>query len=519
VYSNELLLTITKLKPLITRKLGVSWSDLLRILQTIIRKVKAQEYTRHTIDSIPDGEWLYPTDKGVPYSNPADIVVAIRRLDCEITFDEWTETVFIEHGHRPKQPMEEADVYRFFWPKISDTFGFIAKKEHLEDAIELTAKERVFNSRIQFLDPFEARYDPQFDWVGTFITILDCADDAYNREVVHMLPIGIVQRNYYPGCILGRMITLISKQRLGKSTFCQILAGNRDYKGEKWFTRKNVYVASDVTRAAALRGKAVHEFAERAKISKIDPEALKSDITSTIEVHRPLFKPYVVERPRWFDSICTTNKRQYNYDIENMRDYGIDVAVNGQKIKNDLFLAEFDRIFGAVVWHVKHGMSGAPDPTVADEARRRQEDRVVESNLRHILTVSLALGHIREDRLPHYGMDIKEQKGGDGNIVTRRYSITYPKMLQYVSKYVQYHCLKVPVITDAVIKDELEHVDVLSFKWTGGSRQYIFGHQDRCYSIQFVGFEAVRESYRFVQRTLAEDEFFILGIDDYRRRF
>ena len=291
VYSNKLLLTITKLKPLITKKLGVSWSDLLQILKTIIRKVRAEQYTKHTIDSVPDGEWLYPTDKGVPYSNPADIVVAIRRLDCEITFDEWTETVFIEHGNCPKRPMEEAEVYRFFWPKISDTFGFITKREHLEDAIELVAKGNVFNSRHQFLDPFEARYDPQFDWIGSLITILDCVDDAYNREVVRMLPIGIVQRNYSPGCILGRMITLISKQRLGKSTFCQILAGNRDYKSEKWFTRKNIYVASDVTRAAALRGKAVHEFAERAKISKIDQEALKSDITSTIEVHRPLFKP------------------------------------------------------------------------------------------------------------------------------------------------------------------------------------------------------------------------------------
>jgi predicted P-loop ATPase len=173
-----------------------------------------------------------------------------------------------------------------------------------------------------------------------------------------MLPVGIVQRNYYPGCILARMITLISRQRLGKSTLCQILAGNRDFGSEKWFTRKNIYVASDVTRAAALRGKAVHEYPERAKSSKIDLEAFKSDISSTIEVHRPLFKPYVIERPRWFDSICTTNKKQYNYDTENMRDFGIDVAITGQRIKNDLFLKEFERIFGAVVWHVKRGMSG-----------------------------------------------------------------------------------------------------------------------------------------------------------------
>jgi hypothetical protein len=59
--------------------------------------------------------------------------------------------------------------------------------------------------------------------------------------------------------------------------------------------------------------------------------------------------------------------------IRNMRDFGIDVAITGQRIKNDLFLKEFERIFGAVVWHVKRGMSGAPDPRIIDEAKHRQE--------------------------------------------------------------------------------------------------------------------------------------------------
>jgi hypothetical protein len=520
IYTNALLLTISKLKPLITKKLNVRWTDVQQILNKITKRVHDQQYTKYTIDNVPDGEWLYPANKsGVPHSNPADIVVSIRRLDCEITFDEWTETVFVEYGNYPKRPMEEAEVYAYFWPRISDTFGFVAKRDHLEDAIAFIAKKNVFNSRIQFLDAFEAHYDPAFDWISTLITILDCVDDNYNREVARMLPIGIVQRNYYPGCILARMITLISRQRLGKSTFCQILAGNRDFKSEKWFTRKNIYVASDVTRAAALRGKAVHEYAERAKSSKVDLEAFKSDISSTIEVHRPLFKSYVVERPRWFDSICTTNKKQYNYDTENMRDFGIDVAINGQRIKNDLFLNEYERIFGAVVWNVKHGMSGAPDPRIIDEAKRRQEDRVVESPLRHILNVALALGHIRQDRLKIYGMDVKEEKDGDGNVVTRRYSITYAKMLLYASKYIAYHKLKVSFVTDSIIRDEMEHVRVMDVPWTAGSRQYFFGVQNRCFSIKFLGKDQMKEALQFAMDIIDQDEFFVTCIDDDRRKF
>jgi hypothetical protein len=268
-----------------------------------------------------------------------------------------------------------------------------------------------------------------------------------------------------------------------------------------------------------MRGKAVHEYAERAKSTKIDLEAFKSDISSTLEVHRPLFKPYVIERPRWFDSICTTNKKQYNYDTENMRDFGIDVAIIGLRIKNDLFLKEFNRIFGAVVWLVKRGMSGAPDPKIIEEAKLRQEDRVVENPLRHVLNVSLALGHIRKDRLRYYGMDIKEEKDGDGNIITRRYSINYPKMLLYASRYIHYHKLKVPVVTDAVIKDEIEHVRVINLLWTVGTRQSIFGHQDRCFSIKFTGSEQMRAAHQLAMDIIDEDEFFIMGIDDDRKRF
>ena len=122
--------------------------------------------------------------------------------------------------------------------------------------------------------------------------------------------------------------------------------------------------------------------------------------------------------------------------------------------------------FGAVVWHVKRGMSGDADPSIIAEAKLRQEDRVVENPLRHVLNITLTLGHIRSDRLRYYGMDIKEERDGDGNVVTRRYSIIYAKMLLYASRHVRYHGLKVPVITDAVIKDEIEHVRVIDIPWT-----------------------------------------------------
>jgi hypothetical protein len=81
IYTNDLLLTISKLRPIIAKKLNISWGDIKQIIHKIEKRVREKQYTKYTIDTIPDGEWLYPAGKsGVPYSNPADIVVAIRRL-------------------------------------------------------------------------------------------------------------------------------------------------------------------------------------------------------------------------------------------------------------------------------------------------------------------------------------------------------------------------------------------------------------------------------------------------------
>jgi hypothetical protein len=137
--------------------------------------------------------------------------------------------------------------------------------------------------------------------------------------------------------------------------------------------------------------------------------------------------------------------------------------------------------------------------------------------LRHVLNVALALGHIRADRVKIYGMDIKEQKDGDGNIVTRRYSIIYAKMLLYVSRYIRYHGLKISIVTDSMIKDEMEHVRVLDAPWHL-SRQYFSGVQNRCFSIQFIGLEQTKAAHQLAMDIIDEDEFFITGIDDDRRR-
>ena len=141
--------------------------------------------------------------------------------------------------------------------------------------------------------------------------------------------IGHVQRAYYPGCFLQRMITIIGRPKSGKSTACQILAGNyqlvNDKYGEDNFTRVNIFVKSERDRYAALKGKGIHEYGERAKISSIDAAFMKNDITSTTEFVRRLFRDEGTYAPRWYDTICTVDKDEYGQDPEDRRDIGLRV--------------------------------------------------------------------------------------------------------------------------------------------------------------------------------------------------
>jgi hypothetical protein len=97
-FSNGLLLTITKLKPLITKKLDISWTDLKKIIATIIKRIKDQQYDYYTFDNIPDDKWFHANKVGIPQSDYMDIALGIKRLtSCKTMFDEWDETHVISN--------------------------------------------------------------------------------------------------------------------------------------------------------------------------------------------------------------------------------------------------------------------------------------------------------------------------------------------------------------------------------------------------------------------------------------
>jgi hypothetical protein len=406
VYSSDLLLTIGKLQPYIARKTGVKWSTIEKdIIRPKIRQFGAAHYPEalRTLDTIPKNEWFYGDE---PLSSAMDILLAARRMNCEITYDEWSDVCRMNYKGETLQSMKLDDIYYLLTKELTYHFKFRIEKRHTMDALGVLRRNPlyVFNSRIDWLNSFVTHYDPSFDWQRECVEILQCKVDDYHKEVARALFISSIERSYRPGCILQHMIILDDPLgNIGKSTFCRILAGNPtlDHGHTKYFTDKNIFaIKNDVTRYAETKAKAVHEYAELARLSQMNLEHLKNDISSAVESYRPLWSQDLYERPRWFYSIGTTNKDQYNYDVVNRRYFGMKVAPEGKMIDNQRFITNYSKIMGSLVWSVKNGMSGAISKDVAEEARYQQDIRIAENDLMRILKQIIAFCHCYEGTVP-----------------------------------------------------------------------------------------------------------------------
>ncbi len=425
-YTIDLLLTIGKLKSLLAKKIGVSWPQIEKdIIRPLMRKHRSDHYAAglHTLETIPASQWFYGDE---PITSAMDILLAARRMGCEIMYDEWADVCRIIYHGETFPSMKLDDIHYLLTKEFTYHFKFRIEKRHTMDAIGVLRRDPqyIFNSRLDYLDGFLPYYNPDFEWRRECVEILHCKIDAYHEEVARALFISPTERSYHPGCIQQHMIILDDpKGDMGKSTLPRILAGNPSLDGgTKWFTSKNIFsMKNDVTRYAETKGKAIHEYAELARMSQMDLEHLKNDITSTVESCRPHFSMDLQEKPRWFYTIGTTNKDQYNYDIINRRYYGIKVSIDGKMIDNVRLIDNFNKMMGSLVWSVKNGMSGAISKEVAAEARYQQDIRIVELDLMAILKQIIAMCHVYKGKF-NTKADIELSPV---DVITRRYQIGY----------------------------------------------------------------------------------------------
>jgi Virulence-associated protein E len=326
VYSIELMLIVARLQPLLARKLNLKWSAIEKdIIRPVIKKHRAEHYSanQHNLDTIPNSEWFPPLDeKNLPEPWYMNIALAFIRYPRDfLQYDEFEDMYHVTQKNGLIRVINSDNIVAPLLEILNDTFyGKPVDERHFKRAIGIIRSRKLneFHSCKDYVDQFEEQYDPTYDWVSEIVRRLAMEDSVYNREVARMLPIGVYQRLYSPGCFLKRLISLNGPQRCGKSPFLAALALKKN-----WFTDFNVFKEKNlVTRYAALKGKLVNEYAEREAQRKIELEHFKAFISATKEFRRPLYNNNGEYVDRWFDTIATANEDEYNFDIENTRDWG-----------------------------------------------------------------------------------------------------------------------------------------------------------------------------------------------------
>ena len=100
-FSIELLLTVGKLQPLISKKLNLKWSTIEKdIIRPLIKKHRAEYYSSnlYTFDNIPNHQWFPPFDeKDKPEPWYMNIALAFIRYPCDLLrYDEFDDMYHVK---------------------------------------------------------------------------------------------------------------------------------------------------------------------------------------------------------------------------------------------------------------------------------------------------------------------------------------------------------------------------------------------------------------------------------------
>src|ERR1700722_3248871 len=194
--------------------------DIQRRVKWLIEKATRPQYTTKTI---PDDRWFANSSKdnatlSYAVSNFRNIDLSCTRLKINVLYDPFDGTYRIEQNDKFEIVNTSRQVRSKLLVIVSNNFGYEMRKDHFDDFIENinNDKKRHYDSLLQYYDTFEAHYDPDFKCIDELVDILATENDEYTREGLRSFNIGHIQRAYFPGCELQRLISLIGEENIGK---------------------------------------------------------------------------------------------------------------------------------------------------------------------------------------------------------------------------------------------------------------------------------------------------------------
>jgi predicted P-loop ATPase len=268
---------------------------------------------------------LSKSDKGAPHASISNFILILSQdpaLKGMVGMNDFTGSPVMHRA--PPVPLDGMPAmpgpYPRLWNKadVSLVQSYLqrvwthgAGRDDTEDAMLAVACMCRFHPVRDWLAKLQWDGKPRLDtWL---IRCFGAADNSYTQAVSSKILIAAVRRVRSPGCKFDHMLILEGAQEIGKSTCIRKLAT------DEWFTDSLPAALDGKDAAIALQGVWIVEFAEIEQLIRAEVETIKAFLSRLVERYRPPYSRQMVERPRQFIPIGTTNSFDYLRDATGNR--------------------------------------------------------------------------------------------------------------------------------------------------------------------------------------------------------
>ncbi|MDP3228382.1 MAG: VapE family protein [Acidovorax sp.] len=263
------------------------------------------------------GRWLLRPRRGV-------LIEALRsapELAGCVAFDELRERPIALRAFPWRDapgPLADADVLRLA-NFIESRYGTgEASAQTTEQAINVAADENRVHPFRDWLRAQEWDEKPRLEkWL---IHVLGLTPSEIKPKLLRYLQLvskfivmGHVARVMTPGCKFDYSVVLEGKGGIGKSSMVRTLVG------KEFFSDTHFDIGNGKDGMEQLSGIVAYELSEMTAFRRADSEAVKAFFSSESDRFRGAYGRFVQEHPRQCVIWCTTNKRQYLFDITGNR--------------------------------------------------------------------------------------------------------------------------------------------------------------------------------------------------------
>lgn len=215
-------------------------------------------------------------------------------------------------------PLEEADDLRL-GDYLSRVYKLkAASRAALTEAVSTVADEARFHPVRDWLDGLKHDKTERLDKWLIHVLGMDPAKlkprrRRYLELMGRFLLMGLVARVFEPGIKFDYSPVFEGIGGVGKSTFVEVLVG------KEFFSDTHFDIGNGKDGMEQLEGLWAYELSEMTAFRRADNEQVKAFFSSRVDRFRGAYGKYVQPHPRQCVIFCTTNKRQYLYDLTGNR--------------------------------------------------------------------------------------------------------------------------------------------------------------------------------------------------------